>query len=238
MADRATPAEAFPVLEWDDFQYAGPVTTYVRAPMDVTLDNISEDEHFAFIHSTFGWDASHASKVSVETINFPDRSEVRYTGPQRASLWAPLGGVHRGDRFYNEWTTRFDPVHSVYTFGWHDPKTGAPRPITTRAVVFLVPETATTTWIRMFIFMRIAPSLRRRFRSLLFRTARHVAAKELRRDAELIEDVAGAPRELAGMRLTAFDKALIHNRKLLEALYWRGAAPAPAAVVRETEAIA
>ena len=58
--------------------------------------------------------------------------------------------------------------------------------------------------------------------------ARHIAGLELRRDIGLIEAVAAAPSTLDGMRLTRFDQALIHNRKLLRTLYWRAdAMPAP-----------
>jgi phenylpropionate dioxygenase-like ring-hydroxylating dioxygenase large terminal subunit len=219
IAARATPAPMLPQLAWDDFRAAGSVTTLVRAPLDVTLDNISEDEHFPFIHSSFGWSADGLAEVTLDTINAADHSQVRYGARQRASPWALLGGVRAGDHFHNRWTTRFDPVHAIYTFGWRDAR-GRERPITTRAAVFLVPETATTTRIHMFLFLRIAPSLYRAARPAIAWLARHISGMELARDVRLIESVAGAPRTLAGMRLTRFDKALIHNRKLLHALYW------------------
>jgi hypothetical protein len=50
--------------------------------------------------------------------------------------------------------------------------------------------------------------------------ARHIARKELLRDARLIESVADAPTTIQGMRLTRFDKAMVYNRKLLQTVYW------------------
>lgn len=220
MAARETAPSAFPALRWKGFDFAGSLSIPVRAPMDVTLDNISEDEHFPFVHTTFGWDENSLTEVSVETKACADHSEVRYSGRQRATLWAALGGVRRGDRFHNQWSTRFDPVHTVYTFGWKDPLSGQDRPITTRAAVFLVPETATRTRIDMFLFLKIASSIYSRLGVLMHALARHVARMELKRDVRLIENVADAPGSLEGMRLTRFDHALICNRKLLRNVYW------------------
>ena len=222
LAERTTPLAAFPELGWDGFELAGIVPVRIPAPLEPTLDNITEDEHFAHVHSTFGWDEDGLSRVIVETGRFDDRTEVRYEGLQRPSFWSYLGGVRPGDRFHNRWFTRFDPVQTVYTFGWQDPETGAPRPITTRAAVFLVPETASTTWLHMIIFVRIGPSVQRRFRRAVHWLARYIAGKELKQDAWILGHVAAAPFDLQGMRLTRFDRALVHNRKLLRTVYWQG----------------
>lgn len=224
MAARDAAPSLFPTLGWSGFRYAGSVTALARAPLDVTLDNISEDEHFPFIHTTFGWDARALAEVQFATVNAQDHSEVRYSGIQRRSPWALLGGVRAGDRFHNAWITRFDPVHAVYTFGWEDPHGGKARPITTRAAVFLVPESDMATRIRMFLFLRIAPSLYSAAWPAMAWLARHISSMELRRDVTLIESVAHAPGDLSGMRLTRFDKAVVHNRKLLRSIYWNAGA--------------
>lgn len=103
IAERETPKSALPVIESQGFEFAGALSTVFAAPMEVTLDNITEDEHFAYVHSTFGWDEGGWSEVSVSTLKSDDQTEVRYVGPQRASFWAPLGGVRKGDRFNNHW---------------------------------------------------------------------------------------------------------------------------------------
>jgi phenylpropionate dioxygenase-like ring-hydroxylating dioxygenase large terminal subunit len=224
LAELDTPISMLPAMGWEGFDFAGTVTTRFAAPLDVTLDNISEDEHFAYIHSTFGWDEAGFSAVSIDTKNFNDRSEVRLRGRQRSSFWAPFGGVRPGDHFHNEWYTRFDPVHAVYTFWWENPASGAKRPITTRAAVFLVPESERSTRACMFLFLKIAPSIQRRLRPITHRLARYIAGMELERDARFVAHVADASGALCGMRLTRFDNALIHNRKLLHAVYWAGSA--------------
>lgn len=222
LAERSTPPSSLTQMGWPGFEFAGSLSALFPAAMDVTLDNISEDEHFPFVHTTFGWDEAGAAQVEVATDTFADRSEVRLSARQRPSRWALLGGVRAGDAFHNEWCTRFDPVHAVYTFGWRDPASGAPRPVLTRAVVFLVPETAAATRAHMFLFLDIAASLQRRLRPLTHWLARRIAGTELARDARLTSLVADAPSTLRGMRLTRFDAALIHNRRLLRDLYWGG----------------
>lgn len=235
LAQRQVPVAKLPTFDDKTFRFAGTLETTFDAPIELALDNISEDEHFAFIHSTFGWDEAGAASVRIETTNHPDHSHVRLIGSQRPSLFAPLGGVRSGDRFRNEWRTWFEPVHSVYQFWWEDPASSTRRPITTRAVVFLVPETERVTRAHMFLFMAIAPSPQRLLRPLSHWLARRVAGMELRRDAAFVAHLADAPTTLRGMRLTRFDKALIHNRKLLRRLYWGERAARRPEAVAESE---
>jgi len=225
LAERTTAAAAFPALGGEAFRFAGSVSATFSAPMEVVLDNISEDEHFPYVHTTFGWDEAGAREVALETRRFEDRSEVQLSARQRRSPWGRLGGVHSGDRFHNQWVTRFDPVHAVYTFWWEDPVSGGRRPVRTRAAVFLVPEAEALTRAHMFLFLDIRPSPQHLLRWLTHWMARRIASLELSRDAALTAQVAAAPVGLAGMRLMRFDEALIHNRKLLDRIYWgrRGA---------------
>ncbi len=224
IAHLAVPPSDIPVFDGDGFQFAGTISSRFDAPLELVLDNISEDEHFAFIHSTFGWNERGAAEVAIETSVGTDHSRVQLTGAQRPSFFAPLGGVHAGDRFHNGWVTRFQPVHSVYTFWWEDGTSGARRPITTRAAVFLVPESARTTHAHMFLFMSLAPSLQRLLRPVSHWLARRVARMELQRDARFVAHLADTPTTLHGMRLTRFDTALAHNRTLLRTRYWGDAA--------------
>lgn len=221
MGERGVFPVGFPALGGEDFQFAGYISTLFPAPLHVTLDNIAEDEHFPYIHSTFGWTEENSSHVVVETRNFEDRTEVCYLGLQRPTSFGALGGIRAGDLFHNEWSTTFEPVRTVYTFGWRDAHTGHERGILTRAIVFLVPETANVTWAQMFIFMKIAPSWRSLFRPVFHRMACWIAQRELRRDAAFVAHLAAVPSTLRGMRLTSFDKALAHNRKLLKRIYWQ-----------------
>ena len=231
MAERGVSLTGLTPLGEESFQFAGAISILFSAPLDVTLDNIAEDEHFAYIHSTFGWNEESSSQVMVETRSFDDRTEVRYQGPQRRTSFGALGGIRAGDLFYNEWSTTFEPVRTVYTFGWRDARTGEDRGVLTRAIVFLVPQTANATAAHMFIFMKIAPSLRALFRPVFHRMACWIAKKELRRDAAFVSHLAAVPSSLQGMRLTRFDKALAQNRKLLKRVYWRENQGSPAPFV-------
>jgi phenylpropionate dioxygenase-like ring-hydroxylating dioxygenase large terminal subunit len=220
LAEHDAPLERFPQLNDDAaFEFAGSISTVFHAPLEVALDNVTEAEHFPYVHSTFGWDESGVGGVRVETALSDDHSEVRYAGPQRRTPWGWIGAIQTGDEFHNTWCTRFDPVRTIYTFGWRDARTGIDRPLTTRAAVFLVPEGEAVTRLHMFLFTKIPPSLRFALRAVLHQLTRLVASIELRRDARLMAAVAMAPHDLRGMRLTDLDKALIHNRKLLQRLY-------------------
>jgi phenylpropionate dioxygenase-like ring-hydroxylating dioxygenase large terminal subunit len=220
LADRDAQTEPFPLEQPAGFSFAGSFRTQFDAPMELALDNITEDEHFAFVHSTFGWSPTDAAKVLVRADVFPDRTEVHYEGPQRGSWFGPLGGVRKGDVFHNHWMTTFEPVKTAYTFGWRDKLTGADRPILTRAVVFLLPENQASTSVQMFVFVRIAPSIQASFAPLFRSMAVRVARMELRRDAAFVKHVANAATDLQGMRLSRHDKALIRNRELLSTIYW------------------
>jgi phenylpropionate dioxygenase-like ring-hydroxylating dioxygenase large terminal subunit len=221
LANRGVSLDAIPRLEWDGFSSAGSFTVLFQAPLHVALDNFSEDEHFPFVHSFLGWNADGLAQVSFTGSNFDDRSEVQYVGPQRPHPILPLFGVKAGDRYSNDWITRFDPVHAVFTFHWEDPKTGAARPLTARTAVFLVPETETTTRFHVFVFFKVAAGSWFNWIIPIVRfAALRIGINEVEADARLSATVANTPLSLEGMRLGKFDKPVIHNRKLLQKVYW------------------
>lgn len=216
-----------PTFAWEDFVYSGAFTVPFAAPLHVCLDNFSEDEHTPWVHTRLGWREEDAGKLDFEAHNFDDRTEVAYRGPQRPS---PLGrpfGVLPGDRFHNEWTTRFEPVHTLYTIYWTSPE-GARRPVTLRAGIFMVPVTERTTLFAVSLFLRIESFALRAARPALTPLIVELVKKEIEDDARFIPTVADTPLEMDGMRLGRFDKPLVHNRKLLRRLYWdeaEGGAP-------------
>lgn len=217
------PESRMPALGWDGFAFMGSFTTPFPAPLPLALDNFSEDEHFPTVHDFLGWDAAGAEQVEFTAENFDDRTEVQYIGPQRRHPTLALFGVKAGDRFHNQWVTRFDPVHAVFTFQWRDPDTQALRPVTMRTGVFMVPETDKTTRFHTFIFVRAEGALRRGLLPLVRRVVLELGRREIAADARfvgrLVERGADAV-PLSGMRLGKYDKPVIHNRKLLQRLYW------------------
>jgi phenylpropionate dioxygenase-like ring-hydroxylating dioxygenase large terminal subunit len=220
ISELQTHLEQFSVIDDAGFEFAGNVSVLFEGSIELTLDNITEDEHFAFVHSSFGWDETGCEEVTVNTVRAETYTEVQYTGSQRVFPLGLLGGVRSGDHFHNAWRTEFQPVRTTYTFGWQNASRTKSRPVLTRAAVFLVPETADKTRLYMFLFVQIAPSLQAIFPPLIHWMARKISLRELKRDAALIKHVNMAPSSLSGMRLTKYDAALIHNRKLLRSLYW------------------
>ena len=108
------------------------------APLHVALDNFCEDEHTPWVHSFLGWKESQLPQLEFESSNFDDRTEVYYHAPQHPSIFTPALLIEKGDVFHNQWVTRFDPVRTVYTLHWRDPKTDAMRPVMSRFAIYFV----------------------------------------------------------------------------------------------------
>jgi phenylpropionate dioxygenase-like ring-hydroxylating dioxygenase large terminal subunit len=235
LAERDTPLSAFPDIGGDGYTYGGAFSTLFEAPLHVSLDNFSEDEHTPYVHTRLGWDDPNAHKVEFEARNLEDRTEVSYRAPQRPAPLMKLLAVRDGDFFRNEWVTRFDPVRSQYTVSWESPS-GESRPFITRANIFFVPETARTTRLHVFSFLKCVAPLMRPLLPVAAKAAAALTWWEVRDDARFIPMVADTPYSHRGMRLDRYDKPLVHQRKLMERIYYRvgaDAAPVPVPLVRE-----
>jgi phenylpropionate dioxygenase-like ring-hydroxylating dioxygenase large terminal subunit len=229
LAAREAPPSAFPDFAPQGYDFNGSFSMLFRAPLHVALDNFSEDEHTPFVHTRLGWNRAQAKDIQFEADNFEDRTEVRYSAPQRPSYLIPLLLLRNGDIFHNHWVTRFDPVRTDYTITWKSP-TGQPRPFANRAIIFFVPETARTTRLHVFSFGLLHDERLRPLLPLVRRAALALAWYEVRDDARFIPLVADTPYNMKGMRLGKYDKPLIHHRKLLERIYFAqdaSASPAP-----------
>jgi phenylpropionate dioxygenase-like ring-hydroxylating dioxygenase large terminal subunit len=215
-----TPLSAFPVMDWMDegFELAGSYDMLFKVPLHVVLDNFSEDEHTPWVHTGLGWDEAHATDIQFDARSFDDRTEVSYQAPQRFRLLGGLLLVHPGDTFNNRWTTRFDPVRTVYDIFWTS-RTGRLRPVETRGAIFFVPETAATTRLHVFTWVRARSPLVRPLLPVIRRAALLLGRAEIDDDRRFVPIVADTPFEMKGMRLGRFDKPLIHNHKLLKQIY-------------------
>ncbi|MBD2248699.1 Rieske 2Fe-2S domain-containing protein [Nostoc sp. FACHB-888] len=216
-----TPIDALPQLGWDGFEFAGSFSTLFKAPLHVVLDNFSEDEHFSSVHSSLGWDESGLAQVDFKAEVKSDHTCVHYQGPQRPSPWLLFFGVKAGDYFNNDWVTRFDPVQAVFTMYWVDATNGLPRPFVIRSAAFIMPETSKNTRIHTFVFFKIASgSLLRRFIPIIRPVILLLGRYEVAADARFIVNVADTPSDLKQMRLGKFDLPIIHNRRLLQSIYF------------------
>ncbi len=221
VAAKGTPASFAPDLsfETEGFEQVGEFGMPFKAPLHVALDNFCEDEHTPWVHSFLGWKESQLAGLEFESENFDDRTEVYYRAPQRPSLWTPALLIKKGDIFHNQWVTRFDPVRTVYTLHWRDPKTSARRPVMSRFAIYFVPETAKTTWLHVFAFAKVLDPRLRFLMPVIRRLVPFIGWNEVNDDARFIPNVADTPFEMKGMRLGKFDKPLLHNHKLLQAIY-------------------
>lgn len=209
-------------LDEPGFRFCGAFAMRFEAPLHVAFDNFSEDEHTPFVHTRLGWEEKSCGAIGFSAQNFPDRTEVHYDAAQRPTRVGRLFGIRPGDVFHNDWVTRFDPVHTVYTTHWRDPRAGTVRPLSIRSPIFFVPETDRTTYLHTFVFAKITDRTLDRLFPLLRHIATAVAWVEIRDDARFIPTVRETPRELTGMRLGKYDKPIVHNHRLLDRIYWGG----------------
>lgn len=208
-----------PVLERDGYQFTGAFSMHMPAPLHVALDNFSENEHVPFVHTRLGWDDQHLQTIEFEAQNHDDSTAVKYRAEQRWSPLLRLFDLAPGDRYHNEWVTRFDPVRTEYSINWSKPD-GGKRPFNTRTLIYMVPETERTTWFHVFMSTRL--DAKYPLRAWLFRVAALALGWwEVRDDARFLPLVADVtpPGHLTG-KLGKYDKPLIHNRKLLQSAYF------------------
>jgi phenylpropionate dioxygenase-like ring-hydroxylating dioxygenase large terminal subunit len=200
-------------------RFCGAFAMRFDAPLHVVLDNFSEDEHTPFVHTRLGWRDRDVHRIEFDAENHDDHTRVHYAAPQRPTRVGRLFGLRPGDIFHNDWVTRFDPVCTIYETHWVDPKSGAKRPLRITSPIFFVPETTTTTMLHTFVFADVGEPYARFF-SALRHVATAVAWGEIRDDARFVPILRDTPASMRGMRLGKFDKPLVHNRKLLDAIYF------------------
>jgi len=103
---------------------------------------------------------------------------------------------------------------------WLEPKTRKTRGAVHRTQIFLVPETERTTRFHVFVHLHFERRLLRMFTPALKPISVALAYREILDDARFIPIVADTPEEITGMRLSKFDKPVVHNRRLLRRIYW------------------
>jgi hypothetical protein len=209
-----------PVIDDAGFEHVGCFGARFEAPLHVAFDNFSEDEHTPWVHHFLGWREDDLGKLEFACERHADRTEVRYSAPQRPSVWTPALLLLPGDYFHNQWVTRFEPVHTVYTLHWYDPRTRKPRPVVSRFAIYFVPETAGRTWLHTFAMARLEPASLRFLMPVVRRVVPFLGRNEVSDDARWIPNVAATPWSFEGMRLGRFDAPLVHNHQLLETRYW------------------
>lgn len=193
----------------------------VKAPLEVTLDNFCEVEHTATTHASFGYALNRMSEVQVQFEATDQTVRVTCSGPPQPVPWVyrKLLGIRPGFQFYDDWTTHFSPVYSVFDHWWAEPATGRESLFRWKVSVFFTPRDAATTALTSFVFAasRYPAWLSDTawVRWLLLREADY----EIRQDIRIVEALADQSADLAGMKLSRFDKALALNRLRIDGIY-------------------
>ena len=214
IAAQGVSPDSIPGPDHPHFTLAGSFAEIFPTPLHVALDNFCEDEHTPFIHHRLGWTEAEAPLVKFDASNHPDHTEVHYQAPQRRNLFF----VKRGDLFFNDFQTYFDPPRIHYHLFWKDPTGATARDFEIFVLIYFVPITANSTRVHAILYVKRLGGFRI-FRPLVHRIACWIVREEIRDDCRFISAVANTPFDMRGMKLSKFDKPLLHNHKLLKQIY-------------------
>ncbi len=212
---------AFPPFDVQGYYHLCTLQHQVRAPLEVVVDNFTEIEHTPTVHGTFGYALDRMHEVDVRFEPTDSAVRVLNVGPTKPIplYFRLLLGIGKHYHFYDDWTTYYSPVYSVYDHWWSDPKTQRQSMVTWRLYIFFTPIDDQTTGIMTFAYTRSrypgpAGSVRL-FKWLAIR----ILDQELRQDVRLLESLADKSPRIDGMKLSRFDRVLGLTRTRLETIY-------------------
>jgi hypothetical protein len=193
----------------------------VKAPLEVTLDNFCEIEHTPTTHDFFGYDLNRMPEVQVRFEATDKSVRVLNHGPPKRIAWLYhlLLGIGSGYLFYDDWTTYFSPVYSVYDHWWADPATGKESMVRWKLFIFFTPRDERTTMLTTFVFTKSRyPGQAGAMRPVRWLIRRQIDL-EIRRDKRILEGLADQSADIEGMKLSRFDKVLTLNRERIHRVY-------------------
>jgi len=217
---------AFPNFDISGYYRLGTLQHRIKAPLEVVVDNFTEIEHTPTTHGVFGYPLERMHEVQVQFEPTESSVRVMNSGPSKRVpaglgllLWLP-----RRYHFYDDWTTYFSPVYSVYDHWWADPETSREAMVRWRLYIFFTPIDACETAVITFAFTKSrypgpAGGVR-----LFKRLALRLLDKEIRKDVSLVENLADKEPGIDGMKLSRFDRVLGLNRERIDKVY-RGRTP-------------
>lgn len=185
------------------------------APLDLILDNMTELEHTATVHSIFGFDTHRLHEVRSEVTEVDGGMDIFYEGPQRRLPvyleW--ITGIAEGDRFVQHAWVRDPPLQATYDLHWFDSATGRQRPFSLKFVIFFNddgPQAGTqTTYVFARAGNRLVRAVVRRFGWVLH----HHINRELRADIRLVESLQIPPGPSLSGLTDRFDRPLVLRRR-------------------------
>jgi phenylpropionate dioxygenase-like ring-hydroxylating dioxygenase large terminal subunit len=211
----------FPAMAADGYFHLFTLHHVAKAPLEVTLDNFCEIEHTPTTHAFFGYELSRMPEVQVRFQATENSVRVINHGPPKQIAWLHrvLLGVRPHYLFYDDWTTYFSPVYSVYDHWWADPATGKENMVRWKLFIFFTPRDERTTLLTTFVFTKSRypgpAGAMRLVRWLLRRKIDH----EIQLDMRILEGLADQSADIEGMKLSRFDKSLALNRERINRVY-------------------
>ena len=212
---------AFPTLEGDGYYHLCNLHHQIKAPLEVTLDNFCEIEHTPTTHAVFGYPLERMHEVQVRFEATPQSVRVINYGPPKQMAWIyrKFLGIRPQHLFYDDWTTYFSPVYSVYDHWWADPATGKESLVRWKLFIFFTPQDEHTTLVTTLVFTKS----RYPGPTGCIRLARWLLRRKIDReiclDKRILESLADQSPGLEGMKLSRFDKVLALNRERINQVY-------------------
>jgi phenylpropionate dioxygenase-like ring-hydroxylating dioxygenase large terminal subunit len=211
-----------PSVQQEDFIFLGSYEIKFDCSLELALDNFSEDEHFPFVHSWFGWDEEGAKHVEHNWQLQGDEVHVRYLGPQRNFLGMRSVMIYPGEYFENNWIAKYDPPNISYTVKMLTPDGKVSSRWVNRATIFFVPIGENQTILRVFQFSKMRNPrwnfIVKIFRANIIRNT----IRDFKNDQKFVKMLSShsVSAEIKNMRLGKYDGPVYHGRKLLNEIYY------------------
>jgi hypothetical protein len=163
-------------------------------------------------------------EVQVRFEPTPSTVRVINSGPPKriSRLLRLLLGIGAQYQFYDDWTTHFSPVYSVYDHWWADPKTQRESMVRWRLYIFFTPRDEQETAVTTFAYSKSRYPGPHGAARLFRRFFRRMLDHEIEQDKRILENLAELDTSIEGLKLSRFDRVLGLNRERLEQIYRGG----------------
>ena len=209
---------------YEAWSFVGCVSNPIDAPLPLLLDNFAEVEHTVTVHPQFGIDIDRAQEGVLELETTPETFSARNRGPSKPPPLATrlLVGTWAGDDFQSDYTFRFDPPRSSVTHYWTNPRTGRERMVKYHLYHYFVPVDAAHSMVITFGHLHSRwPGLNWAARRMGWFVRKKIRST-IDEDAWLLKNMADYDTDIAGMKLSRFDRVLGLTRERLERIYGDG----------------
>jgi phenylpropionate dioxygenase-like ring-hydroxylating dioxygenase large terminal subunit len=211
----------FPQFETEGYYHLGNLSHVVRAPLELVLDNFTEIEHTPTTHLFFGYDLERMEEVKVEFRAADNSVRTINDGPSKRIPWIfrLLLGIRNDYHFNDDWTVYFSPVYAVFDHHWTHPQSRRESKARWRVYVFYVPFDNEQTIIQTFAFMKSSYPGPHGSARLIWPLVMHLLDLEIRRDIDVLENLADKSPRIEGMKFSRFDRGLGLNRERIDRIY-------------------